>query len=438
MKLDVLETKTKWKALKALQASKAFPWVVWGFGALFYCYEYFLRIQPSMMADDLMRTYSLNAAALGNLVAFYYYAYTPMQVFVGVLMDRYAPRMLIAFAILCCALGSLLFAATDLLWVAQAGRFLVGFGSAFAFVGVLKIATIWLPPNRFAIVAGTTTTLGMIGAMIGDNILAVMVKGIGWRPTIYISVLFGFILAFAIWVIIRDAKGRGRQQVHYATLTFKQVLVGLKHVFQNRQIWIAGIIGFLLYLSLSMFAELWLMPYLQQARGLSVREAAAATSMMFLGWASGGPLMGAFSDFISRRRIPLILGSLLAAVLAMILIYIPNLTTVEIYLALVFMGIFCSSQNIVFVTARENAPQKFSGSALALTNLLIMAGGMIFQPLVGAFLDNGTSKMINGVHVYSASTYQNVLIILPIAFLLSMVLSFFLKETYAKLSHDKI
>lgn len=438
MKIDILEPKTRWKALKAMQASTAFPWIVWICGAIFYCYEYFLRIQPSMMSADLMRTYNLNALAFGNLVAFYYYAYTPMQIFVGVLMDRYAPRLLLALATVCCALGSLLFASTSILWVAQAGRFLVGFGSAFAFVGVLKIATIWLPPNRFAIVAGSTTTLGMIGAMVGDNALAVMVKDLGWRTTIYASVIFGFALAFVIWIVIRDAKGRGRQQIHHVALTTKQVLVGLGHVLKNKQIWIGGFIGFLLYLSLSMFAELWLVPYLQQARNFSVTDAAAATSMVFLGWAVGGPLMGLVSDVISRRRLPILIGSLLAGVVSIMLVYISSLTRIEIYLLLILMGIFCSAQNIVFVTARENAPQKFAGSAMAFTNLLIMAGGMIFQPLVGHFLDNGASHLVNGVPIYSAQTYQSVLIILPIAFFASMLLTFFLKETNATLSKQEI
>lgn len=438
MSTETFDTKSRWQFLQSLQSSKGFPWIIWSLGAIFYCYEYFLRIQPSMMSDDLMRTYGINATAFGNLVAFYYYAYTPMQLFVGILMDRYAPRFLLAFAVLSCAVGSFIFASTSILWVAEAGRFLVGFGSAFAFVGVLKIATIWLPPNRFAIVAGTTTTLGMVGAMIGDNLLAVLVKDLGWRTTIYSSVVFGLALAWIIWIIIRDGQGRSRPQVKDSTVTFKEVFVGLMHVVKNTQIWIGGIIGFLLYLSLSMFAELWLVPYLQQAKHFSIPDAAAATSMLFLGWAIGGPVIGLVSDMIARRRLPILLGSLLAGIVALMLVYIPSLSVVEIYLLLILMGIFCSAENIVFVTARENTPQKFAGSAMAFTNLLIMAGGMIFQPLVGYFLDKGTNQIVNGVHIYSAQTYQSVLIILPVAFFSSVLFSFFLKETYAHLTKQEV
>src|SRR3954470_19954672 len=83
-----------------LRKTALYAWLVCGLGALFYCYEYFLRISPSVMTQDLMRVYHLDAAMLGNLAAFYYYAYTPMQLPVGVLMDRFGPRRLLVFACL--------------------------------------------------------------------------------------------------------------------------------------------------------------------------------------------------------------------------------------------------------------------------------------------------------------------------------------------------
>ena len=65
-----------------------------------------------------MLTYHINAAALGNLIAFYYYIYTPMQLPVGMLMDVYGPRRLLTLAGLCCAVGTYLFASTDIFVIA--------------------------------------------------------------------------------------------------------------------------------------------------------------------------------------------------------------------------------------------------------------------------------------------------------------------------------
>src|SRR5690606_5606120 len=128
--------------------------------------EYLLRITPGLMVEHLQVAFvpanalALDATHIGHLSAFYYYAYTPMQLPVGLMMDRYGPRNILTLAVLSCAIGTFIFASTTVFWIAAAGRFLIGFGSAFAFVGVLKLAASWLPANRFAFVSGLATTLG--------------------------------------------------------------------------------------------------------------------------------------------------------------------------------------------------------------------------------------------------------------------------------------
>ena len=109
---------------------------------IFYCYEYYLRVGPSVIQPQLMQTFDISQAGLGTLVAYYYLAYVPLQLPVGLMMDYWGPRRVLTLACLCCALGTLLFATGDSLVMAKAGRFFVGFGSAFAYVAVLKLANI--------------------------------------------------------------------------------------------------------------------------------------------------------------------------------------------------------------------------------------------------------------------------------------------------------
>ena len=79
-------------------------------GALFYCYEFVLRIIPGALQSELSAAFGhISAAAFGQLSAFYYFAYSPMQMPVGMLMDRYGPRRLLSFACLCCTVGSFMF-----------------------------------------------------------------------------------------------------------------------------------------------------------------------------------------------------------------------------------------------------------------------------------------------------------------------------------------
>jgi len=407
------------------------PWIICGLGAAFYFYEYFLRIAPSVMTGDLMRTYGIHAAALGNLTAFYYYAYAPMQLPVGVLMDRYGPRRLLTLSCLCCVIGTYMFAATDILLVAQIGRFLVGFGSAFAFVGVLKLATVWLPPEHFAVVSGLTTTLGMIGAMVGDIALADLVEKYDWQFSIYLSAAFGIALTALIWGIVRDSPDK-KSLKKTQTTTMRGAILGLLKVVESPQVWLAGTIGFFMFLPTSAFAELWGVPYLKQVFGFSEREAATAISMIFLGWAVGAPLFGWFSDKFRLRKLPITAGALLAACSITILFYAPTLSSSLVFTLLFLFGLFSSAEIIIFAIATEATPTRFAGSAIAIANMVVMIGGIVFQPLIGYLLDSGWSGMMEeGVHVFTKSEFQSAFVVIPVGLFLAVLLTFFIKETHA-------
>jgi MFS family permease len=426
------------KVIDVKSCCTIFPWLICGLGALFYCYEYLLRIAPSVMMVDLMQAYQIDATTFGNLAAFYYYAYTPMQLPVGVLMDHYGPRRLLTLACLVCAGGSYLFGQALYIGLAEIGRFLVGFGSAFAFVGVLKLATIWLPPRRFALISGLTTSLGMIGGMFGDIYLTSLVNQIGWRSTILLSAAAGVLLAVAICLVVRDRHDGDAQVADVADkVHFKDVLIGAVKIFKKPQIFLCGLVGCLLYLSLSSFAELWGIPYLQVAHSLTKQQAALSVSMVFLGWMFGGPLVGWFSDAIGRRLLPLMLGAIGGTVSIGILLYWQSLPLIAINILLFLFGLFAAAEVVVFAIARESCPNHLSASALAIVNMLVMMGGVLFQPLTGYFLDlTWTGSLVDGVRHYTAESYKIALISLPIAFVLAFLLSLFMNETYCKVNGD--
>ena len=119
------------------------PWFMWSLGALFFCYGFFQRVAPSVLVSDLMRDFGVGAAVLGNLSAFYFYAYAGMQLPLGVLVDNWGPRRILTGGALVCGLGTLMFATADTLGPAYLGRFLIGAGAGFAFVATLKLAATW-------------------------------------------------------------------------------------------------------------------------------------------------------------------------------------------------------------------------------------------------------------------------------------------------------
>lgn len=395
-------------------------------GAFFYCYEFILRIIPGILQSELSAAFGhISATTYGQLSAFYYFAYSPMQMPVGMLMDRYGPRRLLTFACLCCAIGSWLFTFTSSIFIAGSGRFLVGFGSSFAFVGVLSLAMHWLDRRYFSLVAGLITTLGMLGLVYGEVKITEIATTMGALHVQSKLVGIGLVLTLIIFLVVRDAPQGRVSHKHPWPEFFKNVWF----VLSSPQVWLIGFVGACLYTSLSVFGELWGKVYLEQAHHLTKTEAAKTLSAVFLGWAVGAPIAGYLSDITGRRVLTLVCGAVLALICISMVLYYPGLSMFSLQLLLFFYGVFSATEIIVFIMAKENSGAKLSGTVFAATNMIVTLGGVIFQPLVGKLLDTfGDSGIVAGEHIYTVVDYQIALSILPISLLLVTVLAFFLKD----------
>ncbi|MFM8454155.1 MAG: MFS transporter [Gammaproteobacteria bacterium] len=406
-------------------------------GALFYCYEYYLRVAPSVMAEQLKSTFSLSQAAFGNLAGFYYYAYTPMQIPAGIAMDRFGPRKVLTLACFFCFLGTLLFSNNSHLGLAQLGRFLVGFGSAFGYVGVLKLASNWLPERYFALTAGICTTLGMVGGVLGLTSMTYLVEKFGWQQTLWGSAFLGFGIALITWTCVQDhcSKTEALKQARIAQaldLKIKQILKYLSgKMIKNPTFWINGLIGAITYLPISVFAELWAVPYLK-VLGFDPSTAAQAASVALVGFAVGGPIWGLVSDRMSSRRIPLLLGSMCSCLFLASLLYYQPENPYLVIILLFLSSFFASVEILVFAVSNDITANEYSATAASFTNMLVMLGGALLQPIVGWILDLLTGTDSSHAVTATITEYNTALSLLPLAMFFAGLLSILLPETYKK------
>ena len=375
----------------------------------------------------------LTATSFGVLVSMYYWAYTPMQAIVGVMTDRFGPKRILTVAIGLCALGVFIFGDTTSIYIAGLGRFMVGVGSAFAFVGVLKLAAMWLPERYFPVFTGITTSLGMLGALCGDIGMTSMVHSFGWHKVISVSVIAGVLLIPIFYLFVHEKIVH--EPVKRPNDSFKVFFKHFVTLLKNKDILIAGVIGCLMYMSLSTFGEMWGIPFIQREMHGSGQHLAASTinAAVFFGWLVGAPLMGILSQKLRTRRKLLMYGSLAAAgVFGTILMY-PNLTPIEFGALLSLFGICCSAQILCFVVGRDYVDVKLAATAAGVINMLIMASGMLLQPLISKMLDWAWSgQMAHGLRVYSVNDYRLALTSLPVALVISAILAYFMKESYKK------
>ncbi|MDC3180936.1 MFS transporter [Gammaproteobacteria bacterium] len=399
------------------------------FCALFYSYDVLLRIAPSVMTHELMQHYGISAFKLSGIMAFYYYIYAPMQMPVGFLMDRYGPRRLLTVSGIVCSFGIYLFSATKLVWVAMLSRFLVGLGSSFAFVGVLKIASMVLPASFFAFVSGSTMALGMFGATVGDHILSAFKVSIGWQSLCLYASLVGLMITFLMYLFIPSgATDDADTQVE----DFATLVRGVKAVASSSTIWIYAIVGCLTYTPLLLFAELFGIDFIQAKYHCSHIQASHLNSIIFMGWLIGGPVVCSISDYIQSRKIPLVVGTLGAFICSWVIIY-SSISIKYLPVVMLLFGILNSVQVIVFPVAKDLSCRLTTASALALTNMVCMLSGMM-QPLIGQLLEY-THWVLENTHKtdkFSLVDFQVAYLLIPIFMIISMLLLFCVKDSYIR------
>lgn len=402
--------------------SRSLVMVGWFFCALFFFYAFILRVAPAVMVDDLMKEFSVGAAILGYLSATYLYIYAALQIPLGLVVDKYGLRGVVAGGCALCGIGSIIFSLADSVYLAYLGRGLVGAGAAFSFVGALNMAARWFP-SRFAVLGGWAQMMGSAGGFVGQAPLSLAVAIFGWRSCNLSLGIAGLFLAILLLFTVRDPKEDQKPRDNFS------IWVSLKNVCANTQTWLATVAAAGLTGALLAFGGLWGVPYLMKARAIDKPDAASFISIIFVGWAIGAPFFGWLSDRIGRRRILLLWGTFGAALTTGTTILVPTLSTTLVIVILFLQGFFSASMILGFALAKDNNPSESSGVALGLINTFVVGSGAILQPLVGVLLDyRWTGEMFDGIRVFNLMDFQVSMLILPFVCLISFASAFYIRE----------
>jgi sugar phosphate permease len=341
-----MTTSTRSATFSFLRSS--YPWIIVACGMLFYCFNYFLRVSPSIMQNELSQAFHITATELGTLASFYYFAYTSMQIPAGMLYDKFGVRFVLCLACLTSVIGLAAFIAADSYLTAGAGRFMIGLGTAFAYIGTLKLASIWLPTNRFATIAGITTAIGMIAGALSQKYLVTLVEVVGYKEALRSALFAGIALSVIIVLLVRNQSKNFNITTNelQTSLNIKQSFRALGVILRNPQMWLIGLIGSLLYFPSSVFLDLWGIPYLKTVYSLNSEQTVTISSYTFYGWIISGPIIGAISDKIKRRRMPLTIIGFFAALLLCIVFYMPDMSLSNLNLIFFMIGVCCGAQSL--------------------------------------------------------------------------------------------
>lgn len=405
--------------------------IMWFCAALFYGFQFIVRVSPGVMAEDLMTTLSVDACILGVLASAYYYGYAGMQIPAGILIDRIGVRHPLSVACILCALGCFIFATSTDLSVLTIGRFLMGIGSAFGLLSCIKVSSEWLPPKLLTFFVGMALIIGTTGAVGGTRPLSMLLDAYDWQTVNLILGVISTLIAVLAFSVVRSkpittqSKDLPKENIFYA----------IRGILQNPQTWLFGLYGMLMYAPLSGFADLWGVPYLTKLFNTDRTTAAEAIAYFYIGVGIGGPAWSGVLAFFQSYRWTMAVSAVSTGILFIIMIFYPPKSFAITEWLYLFAGFLSSGQFVAFGGVADINLRSRTATASGTHNMLCMISGVILQPLLGYILrlsSGTTADGATGEASYSIDDFRIALLIIPACLITASFIVLFIKEIYKK------
>lgn len=374
--------------------------------------NYLDRSNLSIALPALREEFGLTTVQEGLILSAFGWTYAAMQIPGGWLVDRVAPRLLYALALIFWSAATLLMGFGTSFVVLVGLRLLVGAVEAPAYPINNRVVTAWFPERERATAIGFYTSGQFVGLAFLTPVLAWLQHSFGWHMVFIVTGAVGIIWGVIWWMLYReprDFKGANAAEIELiqsggglvdlsATKTKKEKQpfswsdFGL--VLSKRKLWGVYLGQFCLTSTLWFFLT-WFPTYLVKYRGLDYIKSGFLASLPFLAAFIGVLCSGFISDWLVRRgtslgvarKTPIIAGLLIST--SMIgANFVDSTNWVIFFLALAFFGNGLASITWSLVSAL--APTRLLGLTGGVFNLIGNMSAIVTPLIIGFLVQDGS------------------------------------------------
>ena len=358
---------------------------LWLVVAIFYALDYMQHTMPGVLILPLSESLHVNFVQIDNILNVYFPIYALCQLPAGYIIDRWGVRKSLSSASVVLSIGLLLMSVPSL-WAIFFGRVLIAAGSAFAFVGALKAASMYLPSSFFPISVGVLQALGVFGGLMGQVALNALISLVGWRQSIFLIAMFGFVWALVMLFLLTS---RLQSQPKLEKSNVKIFYRSIMTVVGDVNLWLLALFAALMVGAvMSTFAESYAVALLEKIKLVSAQHAAWLSSLIFIGVAVGGPTHGLIAMHFKSKVVWLFTATMFTLIVyTMIVIFMLWGEGANALAILFFMqGFFVSSMLLVFSIAKDLFSSSSQATCFAFINTMIGLGGFFVPYFFGHLL----------------------------------------------------
>lgn len=390
-----------------------YGYIVWFIATLFVVYSFCLNTAAAVFSEAIKTTLHASNLNVSLATGAFILGFACMQIPAGYLLDKFNARYVVSAGIFLLALGNIVISFSTNITIFAISNFLQGIGASFAFIAAAVLISQWFSAKFFPILFGLTQTLSCILAGIIHYYFIIILQTHTWNEIYQSLAIFGTVLFIVALCLIkmpsRDKAGQ--------SISLKE---SLAIVFQNKQIWLCSIAAATSFGVLLAYASFWYMR-VQTFYLVGTNEAVIISGMIFVGIGIGTPLLGWFSNLVKSRVMVIHVTLALGAMALLLGIYLPhfNINTLIIIKVISFLiGFFLSGSMLFYTIVSEISSDSTRGVAISTLNTAVFLFNTILLFIPYLFL------------TVTSTQFFTYLWVLPFFVLLSMLLIYFVKDTY--------
>ncbi len=366
--------------------------------AMGYFISYIFRVVNAVIAPELVMDLNLDPSQLGLLTSIYFISFASAQLPLGLLLDRFGPRMINALLLVVAALGAFIFARSHTLTGVIVGRAFIGFGVSACLMSAFKAYVIWFPEKMWPRINGFQMAAGAMGALTATTPVAWALQITDWRA-IFMGLSMLCLSTSAILLrVVPEQKEKKRLE------SLPEQLKGIKKVFTSREFLRAAPIATLSQAGFLSIQGLWVGPWLRDVGGMPQMEGTILLSAVALSMMFGFIFLGYLAERLSRTGVEVLTTAVCGMVIFMVIqgIIITGITTM-VPLMWVMFGFFGTSGIIAYSGLSHQFPPELSGRLTTGLNLLVFLAAFACQWVIGVIINLWKTGMANS---YAPVGYQ--------------------------------
>jgi MFS family permease len=262
-----------------------------------YFLSFFFRNVNAVIAKDLTHEFSLSPSELGFLTSTYLLAFAAIQLPLGVLLDRYGPRRVVAALLCIAAAGALIFALARDFATLSIARALIGLGMSAGLMGAIKAFTLWFPLSRLATLNGLFLAVGGLGGLSATAPAEALLGPYGWRALFVGLSALSLLAAILIFTVVPEKELPGEGD------SLRRQIAGFGRIFSSLAFWRIAAALVICLGSYQALQGLWLAPWLYDVAGLERTAVARYLLLTVVAYTAGSLFFGMASDRLARAGV---------------------------------------------------------------------------------------------------------------------------------------